>query len=132
MRHTIKRGFLTAAFGVAAAALAATAAPLAMTSGAGIGATLAFGVAMYGFWDGFLNLMPVRMPSGTRAPLSKDEIALLKSVFGRKLARADLKKVRKYFRPSAVPTLAAVFNSRTPCSTARRSRKKITPPPARR
>ncbi len=112
MRHTFKRGFLTAAFGVAAAALGVAAAPLAITSAAGIGTTLAFGVAMFGFSDGFWNLMPVSMPTGTRAPLSKDEISLLKSVFGRKLATADLKKVRKYFRPSAAPTLAAVFNRR--------------------
>ncbi len=124
MRSSVKRGFLTVAFGAAAAVSAVVSAPLAVTSVLGWGLSAVFGFSFYMFLDNAVALLPVRMPKGTSAPLSDDEIKLFKSVFGRKVADADIKKIRKYMEPSAESakvgtgraptgsTLAAVFNRR--------------------
>ncbi len=112
MRHAVKRGFLTAAFGAATAGLLLTMAPAGMLLAfsplaAGLGYATLYNLA---------DLLPVELHEGTPLPLSAGEIKLVKSVFGRKLADADIKKVRKYFEPLRIEgkecVVGAVFNRR--------------------
>ncbi|MBU6474966.1 MAG: hypothetical protein KGQ70_03285, partial [Alphaproteobacteria bacterium] len=82
MRHALKRGFLAAAFAaVSGAVVVSNAVP-------GVIGGIVLGAALGNFVGNLGEMLPVRLREGARAPLSTDEIALLKSVFGRKLATA--------------------------------------------
>ncbi len=112
MRHAIKRGFLTAAFGGATVAMGAVAAQLALGSVVGLGAAVAFGAALFGFLDSAWNLLPARLPKSAAQPLSAGEAALLKSVFGAALADADIAKIRKVVAPKDPRMGAETLNRR--------------------
>jgi hypothetical protein len=116
MRRVVKKGLLTAAFAAAASAVLVT-----TTLGGPLAAVVFEGLIPW-MYTGALSLRrhlvrkrseaaypPPPLPPGV--PLTEGEIAFTKSIFGRKIAKGDLTRVRKYFMPEKKDQFAAVVRN---------------------